>query len=637
MWRRFWTTLGRRINLIFIVVDLWLSAYQGKGGYDTFFADFSSWTEKVEWTNGKNATTSYLSDEAVNTLGAIHQVKVSGMETLLLLTGSGNDVITQNVTGTNDEFRLGAGNDYASAGDGNDIIYGEEGDDTIVGGTGNDTIDGGAGTDTAVFSGVRASYTVTPATNGFKVVGPDGTDSLSGIEFLQFNDATVALATAGMSTYALVANAMSVNEGRALTYTLTTTNVTAGTVLNYTLSGVSAADVVGGALTGTVTVASTGVTTFSVALEADKLTEGAETLVAKVSSASVAVLATAMGVVINDTSTSNSTVPVIALSSSTAAITEGNSASQPLTFTVTLSAASASTVTVNYATANGTATAGSDYIPSSGVLSVLTFAPGETSKTVAVSVLGDTVAEANETFTLNLSSPSGATLGAISSATATIINDDSNTGGNLLPTPTNAAFLEALDNDTQSIAAETDFNGALYVLSTQVLSASDYRIDPDGSKSYKAAVIVTKIIDGQVSTQAEIAQLYAGGLGNANDGAALDRGTIGVVNGNLKVFFGEKTSSVDYGQNGYTYSVDPTSLASDAATPLFTNANWGWYPRIDSNGDVLHFSYAGYILVKNAVTQSSITPEAAVTASQNHKLVLAGLSGNLISPSASFS
>ena len=57
-------------------------------------------------------------------------------------------------------------------------------------------------------------------------------------------------------------------------------------------------------------------------------------------------------------------------------------------------------VRVGYATANGPAVAGSDYIGTSGTL---VFAPGETTQTVAVLVLGDAINENNETFVLNLS------------------------------------------------------------------------------------------------------------------------------------------------------------------------------------------------------------------------------------------
>src|SRR6266704_558977 len=70
------------------------------------------------------------------------------MEQLLLLTGSGNDTIVQNVTSSNDEFRTGAGNDYVDAGDGNDRIDAGSGNDTLIGGAGNDTMVGGLGNDT---------------------------------------------------------------------------------------------------------------------------------------------------------------------------------------------------------------------------------------------------------------------------------------------------------------------------------------------------------------------------------------------------------------------------------------------------------------------------------------------------------
>jgi hypothetical protein len=88
-------------------------------------------------------------------------------------------------------------------------------------------------------------------------------------------------------------------------------------------------------------------------------------------------------------------------------VTEGNNGNPSMTFTVTLSSASSQTVTVNYATANGTATAGSDYTTTSGTLS---FSPGQTSHTVSVTTLGDFTPEANETFFVNLSNPTNATI-----------------------------------------------------------------------------------------------------------------------------------------------------------------------------------------------------------------------------------
>lgn len=125
---------------------------------------------------------------------------------------------------------------------------------------------------------------------------------------------------------------------------------------------------------------------------------------------------TAIATIVNDDVAA--LLPTLAIAD--AAISEGNSGGKLLSFVVTLSAASASAVSVSYATADGTATAGSDYTASTGTV---TFAPGETSKTVQVAVKGDTAVEANETFTVMLSAPSGATI-ADGSALATITNDD---------------------------------------------------------------------------------------------------------------------------------------------------------------------------------------------------------------------
>jgi parallel beta-helix repeat protein len=112
--------------------------------------------------------------------------------------------------------------------------------------------------------------------------------------------------------------------------------------------------------------------------------------------------------------------PLPTLAIADTSVTEGNAGTAPASFTVTLSAAAAQNVTVAYATANGTATAPSDYTAASGTV---TFTPGQTTRSVAVSVLGDTVLEPNETFTVSLSAPSGATV-ADGQATGTIQNDD---------------------------------------------------------------------------------------------------------------------------------------------------------------------------------------------------------------------
>jgi hypothetical protein len=101
-------------------------------------------------------------------------------------------------------------------------------------------------------------------------------------------------------------------------------------------------------------------------------------------------------------------------------VAEGDAGTSDAAFTVTLSSPRTSVVTVRYATANSTAVAGSDYGAASGTL---TFAPGETAKTLAVPVLGETLNEADESFFVNLSAPSGAVL-SDNRGVGTITNDD---------------------------------------------------------------------------------------------------------------------------------------------------------------------------------------------------------------------
>src|SRR5205823_6159756 len=88
-------------------------------------------------------------------------------------------------------------------------------------------------------------------------------------------------------------------------------------------------------------------------------------------------------------------------------VTEGNSGKVNAVFTVSLSQTSGQTVTVNYATADGTATAGADYVAASVTL---TLATGSETQTIVVAVNGDTLNEANETFLVNLSSQVNAAL-----------------------------------------------------------------------------------------------------------------------------------------------------------------------------------------------------------------------------------
>ncbi|MGB0184584.1 MAG: glycosyl hydrolase family 18 protein, partial [Opitutales bacterium] len=105
-----------------------------------------------------------------------------------------------------------------------------------------------------------------------------------------------------------------------------------------------------------------------------------------------------------------------------ASIAEGNSGTTLLNFTITLNPAASGPVAVSYATADGSAKAGTDYTAANGTLN---FTTGQTTRTLAISISGDTEDEPDETFTLTLSNPTGgAELGTKNTATGTIENDD---------------------------------------------------------------------------------------------------------------------------------------------------------------------------------------------------------------------
>ena len=122
-------------------------------------------------------------------------------------------------------------------------------------------------------------------------------------------------------------------------------------------------------------------------------------------------------VLTNETGTTGGTTPPTML----IADSEGFERAQTsVNFTVTLDRASTDTVTVDYGTSPGTATAGADYTATSGTV---TFAPGDTAKTISVPIIDDNIEDTGETFSVTLSNPTNATLGN-RTATGTIHNND---------------------------------------------------------------------------------------------------------------------------------------------------------------------------------------------------------------------
>ena len=137
---------------------------------------------------------------------------------------------------------------------------------------------------------------------------------------------------------------------------------------------------------------------------------------------------------------------------------EGDSGTKTLSFTVTLSVPANLTVTANYATADNTAIAPGDYVAQSGML---TFNPGDTTKTIDVTINGDQAFESNETFFVNLSSPTNATI-SDNQGVGTIVNDDAQ-GGNISFSQANYAVNENDGSLTLNVNRTGELSGAVTV------------------------------------------------------------------------------------------------------------------------------------------------------------------------------
>jgi uncharacterized repeat protein (TIGR01451 family) len=197
-------------------------------------------------------------------------------------------------------------------------------------------------------------------------------------------------------------------------------NATVTATVDYVASGNSAtagSDFV--ATSGTLTFhAGETLKTITVQVLGDTINEGNELFVVQLSNPVNASIDRdlAFGTIIDDDQ-GGPPVPVVTIPS--ISVTEGDSGTKNATFTAQLSFASVAVSRMRWQTQDGTATAGSDYTASSGEV---VFQPGETSKSFTVPIIGDTLFEPDETFTIIITGTDNATAGQ--SATCRIVNDD---------------------------------------------------------------------------------------------------------------------------------------------------------------------------------------------------------------------
>ncbi len=219
-------------------------------------------------------------------------------------------------------------------------------------------------------------------------------------------------------------------------------------------------------------------------------------------------------------------VPTVGVTAGDASVDEGNAGdSRHVSIPVYLTEASTSTVTIHYATANGTAIAGEDYVSTNGIL---TFAPGVTQQNILVAVTGDAIVEGSETFTVTLSNPSDNASILDGSATGTIVNDDTD------PASLSIAATSASKGEGQSgssaftftVTRTGDLSGASsaqWAVAGAAVNGADFsgNVLPSGTVSF-AAGESSKVISVNVAgTPVESDEAFSVTLSNASAGAVI--------------------------------------------------------------------------------------------------------------------
>jgi hypothetical protein len=193
-------------------------------------------------------------------------------------------------------------------------------------------------------------------------------------------------------------------------------------------------------------------------------------------------------------------------------------------FTVSLDSLSESPVTVNYASADGTAVAGRNYVAASGTL---TFAPGQTSQTVLVRTLDDGVVDPAEVFTVNLSNPVGATI-ADSQGVGTIA-----------------------DGDTLHVTAVGENNGA-----AQRSMVTSLRL------TFNTNNVPVAFLNGDVAWAFQLTRIGGGAVGGFT-------ATVGVVNGvtvvTLGGFTGAETQAGSLADGRYALTALSAAISANGA------------------------------------------------------------------------
>ncbi len=341
-------------------------------------------------------------------------------------------IIENAIGGSNNDTLIG--NDVANR------LTGGAGADLLVGGLGDDVLIGGDGTDTVYYERAASAYSVLKLGTGlYQVSGADGVDRLEGVELLRFASGTaVAIDGLAAATVLSVSTAtVRIAEGNSgstnLTFTITRSGNTASAVSTaWSVGGTgaaaaSAADFLRGALPGGTVSFAAGETVKSVtvAIAGDAAVEADESFALNLTTPSAGVTfatASATAGIANDDVAS----AVLSIAADAAWVAEGNTGATPYSFSITRGGNTAVAASAAWKVAGAAPypTTASDFAGGLMPGGTISFAAGETRKTLIIGVAGDTLAERDEGFTVTLATPGANTTLGTYSAAGLIRNDD---------------------------------------------------------------------------------------------------------------------------------------------------------------------------------------------------------------------
>ena len=323
-------------------------------------------------------------------------------------------------------------------------------------------------------------------------------------------------------------------------------------------------------------------------------------------------------------------VPTVSIAATSASKAEGSTGTTAFTFTVTRSS-SLGTSSVNYALAHGTTTADDVSGTTSGTVS---FASGETSKVVTINVVGDTTIELNETFSVALTNPVGATLGT-ATATGTVVNDD-------LPTvsivATSANLSEGSTGTTPFTFTVTRSSGVgasavNWAVAHTSTSSTDFSGATSGAVSFLAGetsktVTVNVVGDTTIELNEGFNVVLSGPTG-ALLGTATAAGTI--FNDDLPTVSIAATSANkgegNTGTTGFTFTVTRTSSVGTSSVN-WAVANTGTVAADFSGATSGTVVFAAGELSR--VLTISVVGETTIELNENFSVVLSSPTGALL-------